>query len=186
MIAPPRLPATAVAPNIGSPYSRSRDAPAGRGRAHARRAHRLHAHADTAMPYFKQEIFEMSAKKGPLTSPDYRKALAQCRTLSRTQGLDATFTKHRVDAIVAPTSGAPWLIDHVNGDAGSGGSSTTPCAVARYPAITVPMGYVRGLPLGITFMGRAWSEATLLKLAYAYEQTSKVKVAPKFAATAEV
>ena len=144
------------------------------------------AHADTEMPYFKQEIFEMSAKKGPLTSPGYRKALAQCRALSRTQGLDATFAKHRVDAIVAPTSGAPWLIDHVNGDAGSGGSSTSPCAVAGYPAITVPMGYFRGLPLGLTFMGRPWSEATLLKLAYAYEQASKVRVAPKFAATAEV
>ena len=144
------------------------------------------AHADTEMPYFGQEIFEMSAKKGPLTSAGYQKALAQCRTQSRTQGLDATFAKHRVDAIVAPTSGPPWLIDHVNGDTGSGPSSTTPCAVAGYPAITVPMGYVSGLPLGITFMGRPWSEATLLKLAYAYEQASKVRVAPKFGATAEV
>jgi amidase len=143
-------------------------------------------HADAEMPYFKQEIFEMSAKKGPLTSAGYRKALAHCRTLSRTQGLDATFAKHRVDAIVAPTSGPPWLIDLVNGDVGAGGSSTTPCAVAGYPAITVPMGYARGLPVGITFMGRPWSEATLLKLAYAYEQAAKVRVAPKFAATAEV
>ena len=144
------------------------------------------AHADTEMPYFGQEIFEMSAKKGPLTSAAYRKALAHCRTQSRTLGLDATFAKHRVDAIVAPTSGPPWLIDHVNGDTGSGPSSTTPCAVAGYPAITVPMGYVHGLPLGITFMGRPWSEATLLKLAYAYEQASKVRVAPKFAARADV
>ena len=144
------------------------------------------AHADAEMPYFKQEIFEMAAKKGPLTSPGYTKALAQCRTLSRTQGLDATFARHHVDAIVAPTSGAPWLIDHVNGDAGSGGSSTTPCAVAGYPAITVPVGYVSGLPLGITFMGRPWSEAALLKLAFAYEQASKVRVAPKFGATALV
>jgi amidase len=144
------------------------------------------AHADMEMPYFGQEIFEMSAKKGPLTSAGYQKALAQCRTQSRTQGLDATFAKHRVDAIVAPTSGPPWLIDHVNGDTGSGPSSTTPGAVAGYPAIRVPMGYVSGLPLGITFMGRPWSEATLLKLAYAYEQASKVRVAPKFGATAEV
>jgi amidase len=144
------------------------------------------AHADAEMPYFKQEIFEMSAKKGPLTSPGYRKALAHCRTLSRAQGLDATFAKHRVDAIVAPTSGPPWLIDLVNGDAGAGGSSTTPCAVAGYPAITVPMGYAHGLPLGITFMGRAWSEATLLKLAYAYEQAGKVRVAPGFGATAQL
>jgi amidase len=143
-------------------------------------------HADSEMPYFRQEIFEMSAKKGPLTSADYRKALAHCRTMSRTQGLDATFAKHRVDAIVAPTSGPPWLIDLVNGDAGSGGSSTTPCAVAGYPAITVPMGYTRGLPLGVTFMGRPWSEATLLKLAYAYEQAAKVRVSPKFLPSAEL
>jgi amidase len=144
------------------------------------------AHADVEMPYFGQEIFEMSAKKGPLTSAGYRKALAKCRALSRVQGLDATFTKHRLDAIVAPTTGAPWLIDLVNGDAGSGGSSTTPCAVAGYPAITVPMGYVHGLPLGLTFMGRPWSEATLLKLAYGYEQATKVRVPPRFIATAEL
>ena len=105
-------------------------------------------------------------------------------TLARAKGLDAAFAKHRVDAIVAPTQGAPALIDLVNGDPG-GGSSTSPCAVAGYPAITVPMGYARGLPLGLTFMGRAWSEATLLKLAYAFEQASKVRKAPKFAATAE-
>jgi amidase len=141
-------------------------------------------HADAEMPYFGQEIFEMSAKKGSLTSAGYRKALAHCRTKSRTRGLDATFAKHRVDAIVAPTMGPPWLIDLVNGDAGAGGSSTTPCAVAGYPAITVPMGYTRGLPLGITFMGRPWSEATLLKLAYAYEQASKVRKPPGFEATA--
>jgi amidase len=144
------------------------------------------AHAAVEMPYFGQEIFEMSAKKGPLTSPGYRRALEKCRLLSRTRGLDATFARHRVDAIVAPTMGPTWLIDLVNGDAGSGGSSTTPCAVAGYPAITVPMGYARGLPLGITFMGRAWSEATLLKLAYAYEQAAKARVAPTFAAAAEV
>jgi amidase len=143
------------------------------------------AHADVEMPYFAQEIFERSAKKGPLTSEGYRKALATCREFSRAKGLDAAFTKHRIDAIVAPTQGAPSLIDLVNGDPG-GGSSTSPCAVAGYPAITVPMGYVRGLPLGLTFMGRAWSEATLLKLAYAYEQASKVRKAPKFAASAEL
>ena len=142
------------------------------------------AHAAQEMPYFGQEIFEMSARKGPLASPGYRRALEKCRRLSRTRGLDATFARHRVDAIVAPTSGPPWLIDLVNGDAGSGGSSTTPCAVAGYPAITVPMGYTRGLPLGITFMGRAWSEARLLGLAYSYEQAAKMRAAPGFAPTA--
>jgi amidase len=143
------------------------------------------AHADVEMPYFGQEIFERAAKKGPLSSKEYLTALATCRELSRTKGLDAAFAKHRVDAIVAPTQGPPSLIDLVNGDP-AGGSSTTPCAVAGYPAITVPMGYIRGLPLGITFMGRAWSEATLLKLAYAFEQASKVRKAPKFAASAEL
>ena len=143
------------------------------------------AHAAVEMPYFGQEIFEMSAKKGPLTSPGYRRALEKCRLLSRTRGLDATFARHRVDAIVAPTMGPSWLIDLVNGDS-FGGSSTTPCAVAGYPAITVPTGYTRGLPLGITFMGRAWSESTLLRLAYAYDQAAKARVAPKFAPGAEV
>ena len=143
------------------------------------------AHADVEMPYFGQELFERAAKKGPLTSKEYRTALASCRELSRTKGLDAAFTRHRVDAIVAPTQGPPSLIDLVNGDP-SGASSTSPCAVAGYPAITVPMGYAHGLPLGITFMGRAWSEATLLKLAYAFEQASKIRKAPTFAKSADV
>ena len=138
------------------------------------------------MPHFPVSRFDILREARGVHQRRGLHPLAQCRALSRTQGLDATFAKHRVDAIVAPTSGTPWLIDHVNGDAGSGGSSTSPCAVAGYPAITVPMGYFRGLPLGITFMGRAWSEATLLRLAYAYEQASRARVAPKFAATAEV
>ena len=143
------------------------------------------AHAREEMPYFKQEILEQAAKKGPLTSPAYRKALAKCGRLARVEGLDATFAKHRLDAIVAPTQGPPALIDLVNGDP-SGGSSTSPCAVAGYPAITVPMGYAFGLPLGITFMGKAWSEATLLKLAYAFEQATKVRVPPRFLPTAQL
>ncbi|HEV7993946.1 MAG TPA: amidase [Gemmatimonadaceae bacterium] len=144
-----------------------------------------HAHAGAELPYFGQEIFEMSAKKGPLTSPAYHKALAKCREGARTRGLDATFAKHKLDAIVAPTQGAPGLIDLVNGDAG-GSSSTSPCAVAGYPAITVPMGYTHGLPLGITFMGRAWSEAVLIKLAYAFEQATQVRKAPRYLPTAEL
>ena len=142
------------------------------------------AHAREEMPYFKQEIFEQAAKKGPLTSPAYRKALAKCGRLARVEGLDATFAKHRLDAIGAPTQGPPALIDLVNGDPGGGGSSTTPCAVAGYPAITVPMGYAFGLPLGLTFMGKAWSEATLLKLAYAYEQATRLRMPPRFPPTA--
>jgi amidase len=137
------------------------------------------------MPYFGQEIVEMAARKGPLTSPAYRKALARCQRLSRAQGLDPLFAKHRLDALVAPTQGPPALIDLVNGDP-SGGSSTSPAAVAGYPSITVPMGYAGGLPLGLSFVGTAWSEPTLLKLAYAYEQATKVRRAPRFLATAEL
>ena len=143
------------------------------------------AHPREEMPYFKQEIFEQAAKKGPLSSPAYKAALATCGRLARIQGLDATFAKHRLDAIVAPTQGPPALIDLVNGDP-SGASSTSPCAVAGYPAITVPMGYALGLPLGVTFMGKAWSEATLLKLAYAYEQATKLRVPPRFLPTAQL
>jgi amidase len=143
------------------------------------------AHASEEMPYFGQEIFEQAAKKGPLSSSAYKKALATCGRLARVKGLDATFAKHKLDAIVAPTQGPPALIDLVNGDP-SGPSSTSPCAVAGYPAITVPMGYASGLPLGITFMGKAWSEATLLKLAYAYEQATKLRVPPRFLPTAQL
>ena len=143
------------------------------------------AHAQNEMPYFGQEIMEQAAKKGPLSSPSYTKALAACGKLARVQGLDATFATHRLDAIVAPTQGPPALIDLVNGDP-SGPSSTSPSAVAGYPAITVPMGYAWGLPLGMTFMGRAWGEPTLFKLAYAFEQATKVRKAPRFLRTAEL
>jgi amidase len=143
------------------------------------------AHAAAEMPYFGQEIFEQAVKKGPLSTPAYRTALAKCRNLARTKGLDATFARHRLDALVAPTQGPPALIDLVNGDP-SGGSSTSPCAVAGYPAITVPMGYAFGLPLGITFMGLAWSEPALLKYAYAFEQGTRVRRAPRYLATAEL
>lgn len=143
------------------------------------------AHAAEEMPYFGQEIFEQAVRKGPLTDRAYRRALATSRSLSRSRGLDATLARHRLDAIVAPTQGPPALIDLVNGDP-SGGSSTTPTAVAGYPAVTVPMGYVRGLPLGLTFMAGPWREGVLIRLAYAFEQATRHRVPPRFLPTAEV
>ena len=142
--------------------------------------------AGREMPYFAQEIMLRAQKKGPLTDPTYRKALAKNRRLAAVQGIDATMAKHRLDAIVAPTQGPPALIDLVNGDPSGGGSFTSPAAVAGYPHVTVPMGYVFGLPVGISFVGRAWSEPTLLRLAYAYEQATKHRRAPRFLRSAEV
>ncbi|HEY2856057.1 MAG TPA: amidase [Gemmatimonadaceae bacterium] len=139
--------------------------------------------ASREMPYFGQEIFEMAQKKGPLTDPKYKKARAKCVQMSRNEGIDAVMTKHRLDALIAPTQGPVWSIDLVNGDCGSGGSFTQPAAVAGYPHITVPMGLVQGLPVALSFVGRAWSEPTILKLAYAYEQASKARRPPTFQST---
>ncbi|MBA2259268.1 MAG: amidase [Acidobacteria bacterium] len=137
---------------------------------------------DREMPFFGQEIFLMAQKKGALTSPAYRKALAGCSRMSRTQGIDAVMTKHRLDALVAPTGSPAWPIDLVNGDHFLGASST-PAAVAGYPNITVPAGFAYGLPVGISFIGVPWSEAKLLSLAYAYEQATKHRRPPEFLPT---
>ncbi|MDB5171772.1 MAG: N-carbamoylputrescine amidase [Phycisphaerales bacterium] len=142
-------------------------------------------HRDPEMPFFGQELFETAQKKAGLDAADYREALDKCRQISRHNGLDAAMEKHKLDALVAITSGPPILIDLVNGDYSTGGSSTL-AAVAGYPAITVPAGYAFGLPIGISFFGRAWSEPTLIKLAYAFEQATKVRRPPTFAATAEL
>ena len=136
--------------------------------------------------YFGQEIMEQAVKKGPLTEKKYRDELAKNRRLMGAQGIDATIAKHKLDAIVAPTQGPADLSDLVNGDAGGRGSFTSPAAVAGYPHVTVPMGFVRGLPVGISFVGGAWSEAILLKLAYAFEQAAPARRKPTFAPTAEV
>jgi amidase len=141
------------------------------------------AHADAEMPVFGQELFIDAEKKRPLTSPAYRKARDACIRLSRKDGIDATMSKHRLDGIVAPTAGPAWLIDWVNGDSSSGGCSTA-AAVAGYPHVTVPMGQVRGLPVGFSFFGRPWSEGRLLALAYAYEQATHARKPPTFAASA--
>lgn len=142
--------------------------------------------ATRELRYFGQEIMLQAQKKGPLTEKKYLDELAKNRRLMRAQGIDATISKFTLDAIVAPTQGPAWLIDLVNGDAGGGGSFTSPAAVAGYPHVTVPMGFVRGLPVGLSFVGRAWSEPVLLKLAYAFEQTAAARRKPTFAATAEI
>ena len=131
------------------------------------------------MPYFGQEIFEQAAKKGPLTSPEYRKALANNHRRARAEGIDATMKKHQLDAIIAPTGGPAWTTDLVNGDHYTGGYSSA-SAVAGYPHITVPAGFVFGLPVGLSFFAGAWSEPALLKYAYAFEQGTKARRAPKF------
>jgi amidase len=142
------------------------------------------AHRDREMPWFGQETFEMAAKTGSLTSSRYRTLLATCRRLARTEGLDARLAGRRLDAIVAATGGPAWPIDLVNGDRFTGGSSTW-AAVAGYPSVTVPMGGVDGLPVGLSFMGRAWSEGRLLGLAYAFEQATLARKAPQFRTTVE-
>ena len=131
------------------------------------------------MPYFGQETFLQAQEKGPLTDQAYRDALAKDQRLSRTEGLDVAFAQNNLDAIMAPTGSPPWPTDLVNGDHFLGASST-PAAVAGYPSIAVPVGYSFGLPVGMSFIGRANSEATLLKLAYAYEQAAKPRVPPRF------
>jgi len=142
------------------------------------------AHAADEMPYFKQEIFEMAEKKGSLSSACYKKAM-RARILAGPEGIDAVMKAHKLDALVAPTQGPAALTDLVYGDPNQGGSFTSPAAVAGYPHITVPAGQVFGLPVGISFVGGAWSEPTLIKLAYAYEQATKARRAPTFEQSAE-
>jgi len=143
------------------------------------------AHEALEMPYFGQEIFLMAEKKGPLTDEAYVKALQKNHQLSRTEGIDATLKKYNLDAIIAPTGGPMCLIDLVIGDKiipafGSPKWSPSVPAVAGYPHITVPAGYIFGIPVGISFMGGAWSEPVLIKLAYSFEQATKHRKPPQF------
>ncbi|MDZ7722634.1 MAG: amidase [candidate division KSB1 bacterium] len=136
-------------------------------------------YSDQEMPYFGQEIFEMAQEKGDLSSPEYREAMATVREKSRDEGIDATLRKHNVDALIAPTGSPAWPTDWINGDHFLGGSSS-PAARAGYPNITVPAGFVHGLPVGISFFSGAWQEPLLIRLAYAYEQASGHRNEPQF------
>jgi amidase len=130
------------------------------------------ANAEREMPYFGQEVFEQAVGLGGLDTPEYLEARETGRRLSRDEGIDALMEEHRLDAIVAPTTRPAWKIDLVNRDLGSAGASG-PAAIAGYPSISVPLGHVLGLPVGVLFFGRAWSEGVLLRLAYAYEQATR-------------
>ncbi len=137
------------------------------------------------MPYFGQETFLKAEGKGTLRDKVYLDALSKCRRLSRTDGIDAIMNRHRLDALLAPTESPAWLTDLVLGDHFIGGSSTA-AAVAGYPSVTVPAGFVFGLPVGVSFFGRAWSEQTLIRAAYAFEQAARVRKPPRFLPAADL
>jgi len=134
------------------------------------------------MPYFGQDLFVKAESKGPLTEKAYLDALAKNHQLARAEGIDAVMDKNHLDALVGPTGGPAWLTDLVNGDHSAGGSSNS-AAVAGYPNINVTAGYISGLPVGISFFGRAWSEPALIKIAYSFEQATKARQAPRFLPT---
>lgn len=141
-------------------------------------------HRDHVMPYFSQETMVRALGKGDLDSKEYLDALANCQKLSREEGIDKALTENNLDALVAPSTSPAWLTDFVRGDyAGNGFSSAA--AVAGYPHITVPAGFVSGLPCGISFVGTAWSDPQLIEIAYAFEQASKARRAPTFARSIE-
>ena len=131
------------------------------------------------MPWFGQELLERSQARGPLTDQAYRDALQRSKSLAGEQGIDAALKANTLDALVAPTGGPAWVTDWINGDHFSGGSST-PSAVSGYPAITVPAGFVHGLPIGLSFFAGAWSEPKLIKFAYAFEQATQARKPPQY------
>ncbi|MFL6672814.1 MAG: amidase [Massilia sp.] len=142
-------------------------------------------HAGREMPYFAQEHLVAAEAKPGLDAREYKEALANNQRYSREEGIDKVMKEHKLDALVAPTGGPAWLTDYVNGDH-YGGSFSSPAAVAGYPHITVPAGYTRGLPVGLSFVGGAYSEATLIAMAYAYEQATLHRRAPTFPASVNV
>jgi amidase len=140
-------------------------------------------HASSVLALFGQELFEQAQAKGPLASAAYRKALADGHRHARVLGIDAILRRKRLHALIAPTGEPAWLIDTVNGDTGGGASATSPPAVAGYPHLTVPMGLVAGLPVGLSFIGPAWSDVRLLQYGHAYEQATKRRKPPTYRAS---
>jgi amidase len=139
-------------------------------------------HTGRELQHFGQEHLVAAQKKAGLEDKAYREALANNHKFSREEGIDKIMREQKLDALVAPTGGTAWLTDYINGDH-YGGSFSSPAAVAGYPHVTVPAGYVHGLPVGISFVGGAWSEPALIAMAYAYEQASQRRRAPAFPAT---
>jgi amidase len=130
--------------------------------------------------YFGQDIFGKALERGSLRSPKYLAALRKCRSAARTLGIDAVVSRHRLDALVCPTTGPAWVTDLLNGDHYTGGNASTVPAIAGYPHVTVPMGQVAGLPVGLSFFGKAWTEPALLTMAFAFEQATRHRQAPRF------
>ena len=125
------------------------------------------------------EVFELANATKGIDDPKYKEAIVKCGELARKGGIDKLIEHHKLDALLAPTNGPAWVIDYVNGDNFKGGSSQL-AAVAGYPSITVPAGNIQGLPIGVSFFGKAWSESRLIQLSYAYERASKKRITPKF------
>ena len=134
------------------------------------------------MRYFDQKLLEEAEAKGGLDSPEYKKYLEVMLKGTREKGVDKMMNENKLDAIMAPTGAPAWKTDLVDGDLFLGGSSS-PAAISGYPAITVPMGFIDGLPVGISFFGRAWSEPILVEIAFAYEQGTKNRKPPQFLVT---
>jgi len=137
---------------------------------------------ESELKWFGQEHFLKAQERGPLSDQKYKDAVEKCRRLSRNEGIDAVMDKEKLDALVAPTGGVAGKTDLIYGDHGAGGTSSL-AAMAGYRNITVPAGQVYGLPLGISFFGRAWSEPVLLKIAYGFEQATKARIVPRFIAS---
>jgi amidase len=142
-------------------------------------------HPEKEMPYFGQDTFLKAQAKGTLKEKDYLEALEKCRQFAAKDGIDAVSERLKLDAFVAPTAGPAWISDLVNGDNPAGGSATA-AAVAGYPHITLPVGFIFGLPVGISFFGRAWSEPVLIKIAYGFEQATKTRKPPRFLPTIDL